>query len=83
MKISRGSPIFGFFSDPVLVDVNGDKTVDIMDVIKVNKVLLGIEKLDDNARKCADVNADGNVDSDDSLNLLKFVVGNIAKLPVK
>jgi hypothetical protein len=30
VKISRGSPIFGFFSDPVLVDVNGDKTPEIL-----------------------------------------------------
>ena len=30
VKISRGAPIFGFFSDPVLVDVNGDDTPEIL-----------------------------------------------------
>ena len=30
VKISRGSPVYGFFSDPVLVDVNGDKTPEIL-----------------------------------------------------
>ena len=30
VKISRGAPVFGFFSDPVLVDVNGDNTPEIL-----------------------------------------------------
>ena len=30
VKVSRGSPIYGFFSDPVLVDVNGDDTPEIL-----------------------------------------------------
>ncbi len=30
VKISRGSPIYGFFSDPVLVDVTGDATPEIL-----------------------------------------------------
>ena len=30
VKISRGSPIYGFFSDPILVDVTGDATPEIL-----------------------------------------------------
>jgi len=30
VKISRGSPIYGFFSDPVLVDVTGDDVPEIL-----------------------------------------------------
>ena len=30
VKISRGTPVYGFFSDPLLVDVNGDKTPEIL-----------------------------------------------------
>ncbi len=30
VKISRGTPIYGFFSDPVLVDVNGDADPEIL-----------------------------------------------------
>ncbi len=30
VKISRGTPIYGFFSDPVLVDVTGDDTPEIL-----------------------------------------------------
>ena len=30
VKISRGSPIFGFFSDPVIVDVTGDDVPEIL-----------------------------------------------------
>ncbi len=30
VKISRGAPVYGFFSDPILVDVNGDDTPEIL-----------------------------------------------------
>lgn len=30
VKISRGAPVYGFFSDPVLVDVTGDDTPEIL-----------------------------------------------------
>lgn len=30
VKISRGSPVFGFFSDPILVDVTGDDVPEIL-----------------------------------------------------
>ncbi|MBR2196949.1 MAG: hypothetical protein IJ909_00555 [Fibrobacter sp.] len=30
IKVSRGTPIYGFFSDPVLVDVTGDATPEIL-----------------------------------------------------
>ena len=30
VKISRGSPVFGFFSDPVIVDVTGDDVPEIL-----------------------------------------------------
>ncbi len=30
VTISRGAPVYGFFSDPILVDVNGDDTPEIL-----------------------------------------------------
>ena len=30
VRISRGSPVFGFFSDPIIVDVDGDKIPEIL-----------------------------------------------------
>lgn len=30
IKVSRGTPIYGFFSDPVLVDVTGDDTPEVL-----------------------------------------------------
>lgn len=30
VKISRGSPVYGFFSDPLIVDVDGDETPEIL-----------------------------------------------------
>ena len=54
------------------VDISG--TIDIMDIIKLNKFLLGSASLSDPERLCADVDGNGIVDSTDSLNILKFVV---------
>ncbi len=64
-------------------DVNLDKTVDIMDVIALNKYLLGSITLDDEQQANADVQEDSKLDSTDSLTLLKFVVEIIDALPVK
>ena len=55
-------------------DVNEDGTVDIMDVIILNKFLLGGKTLSNQAKANADVNADNAVNESDSLLLLKAVV---------
>ena len=66
-------------------DVNLDGDVDIMDVISLNKYLLGSTNLDAQAKANADVNASGTLDSTDSLIILKCVVDMIspAELPYK
>ena len=55
-------------------DVTLDCEVDIMDVIALNKQLLGAATLCDTAAKNADVNASGTPDDTDSLSILKYVV---------
>ena len=64
-------------------DVNGDGMADIMDVITLNKFLLGILELDTDAQKRADTDVNDKLDSEDSLNLLKYVLEIIKELPVK
>ncbi|MBQ4465090.1 MAG: glycoside hydrolase family 9 protein [Oscillospiraceae bacterium] len=64
-------------------DVNDDKKVDIMDVIALNKYLLGSDKLDTDAQARADVDLNEKVESTDSLNILKYVVELIDALPTK
>ncbi|MBR2085901.1 MAG: glycoside hydrolase family 9 protein, partial [Oscillospiraceae bacterium] len=63
-------------------DVNCDKVVDIMDVIAMNKHLLGVAKLEDKGLANADVDGNDKVDSSDSLYILKAVTGSCT-LPVK
>ena len=63
-------------------DVNGDGTVDIMDVIALNKFLLGSSTLDTTAKTRADADRNGELDSTDSLNILKYVVEIISELPI-
>ena len=58
----------------VLGDLDGSGSVDIMDVILVNKYLLGSASFTDADRAAADVDGNGEVDSTDSLNILKRVV---------
>ncbi len=62
-------------------DVNLDGMVDIMDVIALNRFLLGSGTLDKNAKSSADVDLNNQIDSTDSLNILKRVV-EIITLPV-
>ncbi len=64
-------------------DVSG--TVDIMDVIAANKFLLGSGKLSAQGKLNADVDESGQVDTTDSLNILKLVVEMLsqADMPIK
>ncbi len=62
------------------VDCNG--TVDILDVIVLNRNLLGESKLSEQGQLNADVNEDGKPGADDSLGILKYVVKVINELPI-
>jgi hypothetical protein len=55
-------------------DLNGDGKVDILDVIRLNKSLLGVEQLTDAQTAAADVDGNGKVESNDSLLILKYVL---------
>ncbi|MBR7085144.1 MAG: dockerin type I repeat-containing protein [Oscillospiraceae bacterium] len=61
-------------------DENGE--VDILDIITINKNILGKEILSAQAQKNADVDNNQKIDSNDALNLLKYLVGIITELPV-
>ena len=56
-------------------DLNGDGSEDILDIITINKYMLGIYRLSDSALAFADVNGDGKIDSADSIAMLKKVLG--------
>ncbi len=62
----------------LLGDTNLDLTINIADVIFLNRAILGDVTMADNQRTAADVNADGTVDSSDSLLILKYIVELIA-----
>lgn len=52
-------------------DVNEDGVVNILDVTLINKYLLGTAELSEQGKKNADVDANGTIDTTDSLNILK------------
>ncbi len=68
--------------DVVYGDADCSGAVDILDVIVVNKNLLGAGTLSAQGKKNADVTLDGKPGSDDALAILKYVVKVINKLPV-
>ena len=55
-------------------DLNGDKKIDIMDVIAINKFLLGAKDFDAATRAAADADGNGEIDSNDSLQILKLAL---------
>ena len=61
-------------------DANLDGTVDILDVITINKAVLGKETLTRHQNEFSDVNQNGVPDSSDSLAVLKYIVGLTSSL---
>ena len=57
-----------------LGDLNGDSSIDIIDVIILNKYLLGVTSLSTPQKALCDVDSSGTIDSNDSLILLKYIV---------
>ncbi len=66
-------------------DADESNKVDILDVISVNKAVLGKEKLTDQGLKNADIDEDGKPSASDSLNIMKLIVGMLSQsdCPVK
>jgi hypothetical protein len=66
-------------------DANVDGKIDIMDVIAFNKHMLGSQELSVDGKKNADVDANGKIEAQDGLNILKRVVDNLtdADFPIK
>jgi len=64
-------------SEILLGDANGDGEVDILDVITVNKVILGKDTLEENQLKAVDFNQNNKPDSSESLAIMKYIVGLI------
>ena len=66
--------------DFIYGDVDGSGEVNILDVITVNRAVLGKEILSDTQCIAADVNHTGVPDSADSLMILKYIVGLLKEL---
>lgn len=66
-------------------DVNVDGSVDNLDVTLINKYLLGTAELSEQGKKNADVDANGTIDTTDSLNILKCCLELIeqSEFPIK
>ena len=62
--------------------MDGSGTVDILDVIAINKSLLGGLTLTDNGKAAADVDRNKTIDTTDALNILKAVV-KLVTLPIQ
>ncbi|MBQ7014133.1 MAG: hypothetical protein IJN11_09530 [Oscillospiraceae bacterium] len=63
-------------------DVNQDGIVSIVDVIQINRTILGSETLTTEQQALADAYQDGTVTSKDSLTILKHLVSLIETLPI-
>ncbi len=62
-------------------DVNCDDSVDLLDVLALNKNLLVGEKLSEYGMINADVDRDGSTNSLDALNILKYTIAVIEEFP--
>ena len=61
-------------------DVTEDESVDILDVISINRNILGKQLFNSYGNAVADVNQNGMSDPDDALRVMKHIVGIIDEL---
>jgi beta-N-acetylglucosaminidase/uncharacterized protein YraI len=56
-------------------DINGDGKINSLDVLKLQRYLLGLESISEKGKLAADLNGDGKVNSQDLLLLQKKILG--------
>ncbi|MDE7121009.1 MAG: dockerin type I repeat-containing protein [Oscillospiraceae bacterium] len=56
-------------------DVNGNGEVDITDVILINRIYVGLEKVSKEQQEAGDIDKNGKVDLTDSMLVLRYLVG--------
>jgi len=64
----------------LLGDADGNQKIDILDVITLNKAVMGKETLSETSLKAIDFNQNGKPDSEEALTILKYIVGLITEL---
>jgi hypothetical protein len=69
-------------SAAVMGDVNGDGSVNVKDVVLVQKHILAIQSLTDAQKLVADVNGDTKIDANDAVLLMKYTLGLISEFPI-
>lgn len=57
-------------------DASGDGVVDVLDAVKILKVIVGNDSFSGTQRQAADANRDSMVDVLDAVKILKVIVGN-------
>lgn len=72
---AKNAPVRFETFDPLRGDVDLDGNINILDVIALNKYLLGVTELKSAARYAADYDADSAVEAEDSLAILRRVLG--------
>ena len=60
--------------------MDGDDTVNIIDVVQMNRVTVGLDQFTSEQTKAADVNQNGKVDLNDSMQVLRYIVGLVDSL---
>ncbi|MDE5754328.1 MAG: hypothetical protein K2H89_07305 [Oscillospiraceae bacterium] len=65
---------------PSTGDVTMDAETDIVDVITINRVVVGVEQVLDVQRMAGDINQNGVLDLSDSLSILQYTVGLVDDL---
>jgi len=64
----------------MLGDADNNQKIDILDVITLNKAVMGKETLSENSLKAIDFNQNGKPDSEEALTILKYIVGLVTEL---
>ena len=79
MNIKITSGITSNYTVVIYGDNNGDGVIDILDLLKIQKHLLGVNKLKNAYLNASDINKDENVDIIDLLKIQKHIL-NVSKI---
>ncbi len=82
ITVNRGAPTPGNVTTPggttpgtTMADMNGDSTINYKDIVKIQRIIMGLDQCSDQAKTIADINKDGIINYKDIVKVQRHIMG--------
>ncbi len=75
ITVNRGAPTSTVTPGSAMGDLNGDSTINYKDIVKIQRIIMGLDQCSDQAKSIADINKDGIINYKDIVKVQRHIMG--------